>query len=140
MMTLNFFCTVILFTMVGSLSYTNKFRSMPRRICSLARLTPTDFSKYSFVLALFSNEVSTTERSGKIYPKLDFNEDYYSVLEVSPTIPASDLKKAYYKMVFKYHPDNKVGEEVKALCNKQVIFLLIANQYIQENIFKYVYM
>ena len=38
-------------------------------------------------------------------PKLDFNEDYYSVLEVDSVATSQELKKAYYKIVFKYHPD-----------------------------------
>lgn len=33
--------------------------------------------------------------------KLDFNEDFYSVLEVNPAVSALELKKAYYKIVFK---------------------------------------
>jgi curved DNA-binding protein CbpA len=63
----------------------------------------------------------------KSAPKLDFDEDYYSVLEVDPTIKAKDLKKAYYKLVFKFHPDNKEGGEAKALCNKQM--MVINNAY-----------
>eukprot|EP01036_Dinobryon_divergens_P025458 gene25458-34008_t len=70
--------------------------------------------------------------TGKAYPKLDFNEDYYSVLEVSPTIPSSDLKKAYYKIVFKYHPDNKVGDELKALCNKQMMVINAAYKVLRD--------
>lgn len=34
-------------------------------------------------------------------PKLDYAEDLYSVLEVQPNASAVELKKAYYKMVFK---------------------------------------
>lgn len=98
--------------------------SIPRRSFSVTThpINPiSGYLKQSFTIALsFRNEIPLKEGTGKSYPKLDFNEDYYSVLEVSPTIPASDLKKAYYKMVFKYHPDNKVGEELKSLCNKQV--------------------
>ena len=32
-------------------------------------------------------------------PKLDFNEDYYSVLEVDPSISQQELKREYYKIV-----------------------------------------
>ena len=38
-------------------------------------------------------------------PKLDFNEDYYSVVEVDPEATQQELKRAYYKTVFRYHPD-----------------------------------
>ena len=56
-------------------------------------------------------------------PKLDFSEDYYSVLEVEPFVNFEKLKKAYYKMVFKYHPDNKENDEAKSLCNKQMMVI-----------------
>ena len=116
-MILRCICYIFIFTTVStSFHHTNKFLSRPHSF--IIRTPSYFFNKHSFALDLFEK---STEGSGKTNPKLDFNEDYYSVLEVSPTIPASDLKKAYYKMVFKYHPDNKVGEEVKALCNKQVI-------------------
>jgi hypothetical protein len=59
----------------------------------------------------------------KAAPKLDFNEDFYSVLEVDPTITPSELKKAYYKIVFKYHPDNVENEGNKDLCNKQMMVI-----------------
>lgn len=36
-----------------------------------------------------------------VHPKLNFNEDFYSVLEVSPTGDSKTVKKAYLKMVFK---------------------------------------
>jgi hypothetical protein len=38
-------------------------------------------------------------------PKLNFDEDYYSVLEVSPDSTPQEIKKKYLKLVFKYHPD-----------------------------------
>ena len=49
-----------------------------------------------------SSEFSWDPRSA---PKLDFDEDFYTVLEVDPSCSQQDLKKAYYKVVFKYHPD-----------------------------------
>ena len=64
----------------------------------------------------------------KSAPKLDFEEDLYSVLEVDDSIKSKDLKKAYYKLVFKYHPDNKEGEAAKALSNKQMM-VVINNAY-----------
>ena len=101
-----------------------------RKLASLKQNSIKDKYYYSFcrVSRTNTNIALSTEGNTATHPKLDFNEDYYSVLEVSPTISASDLKKAYYKMVFKYHPDNKVGEDVKALCNKQVRFYMPRNK------------
>jgi hypothetical protein len=59
----------------------------------------------------------------KEFPKLDFNEDYYSVLEVVNTVDAKELKKAYYKLVFKYHPDNIENVKMKETCNKQMMVI-----------------
>lgn len=60
---------------------------------------------------------------GSSIPKLDFNEDYYTVLEVNSDINEQDLKKSYYKLVFKFHPDNKSDEKMKILCNKQMMVI-----------------
>ena len=59
----------------------------------------------------------------KAGPKLDFNEDYYSVLDVDSKVEPKELKKAYYKLVFKYHPDNIENESSKSLCNKQMMVI-----------------
>jgi len=56
-------------------------------------------------------------------PKLDFNECYYKVLETDPNVGVKELKKAYYKVVFKYHPDNKETNAEKELCNKQMMVI-----------------
>ena len=56
-------------------------------------------------------------------PKLNFDEDFYSVLEVDTSVDAKDLKKAYYKLVFQYHPDNIENEASKELCNKQMMVI-----------------
>lgn len=56
-------------------------------------------------------------------PKLDYDECYYSVLEVSPSISPEALKKAYYKIVFRFHPDNKHSEQEKALSNRQMMVI-----------------
>eukprot|EP01038_Epipyxis_sp_PR26KG_P004776 gene4776-6698_t len=68
-----------------------------------------------------------------LYPKLDFNEDYYNVLEVDPNINAKELKKAYYKIVFKYHPDNKETIEEKKLCNMQMMVINGAYRVLRES-------
>ena len=68
----------------------------------------------------------------KAAPKLDFDEDLYSVLEVDSAIAPKDLKKAYYKIVFKYHPDNKETAEAKALCNKQMMVINAAYKVLKD--------
>ena len=45
------------------------------------------------------------------------------VLETEPNVGTKELKKAYYKVVFKYHPDNKETNEEKNLCNKQMMVI-----------------
>ena len=59
----------------------------------------------------------------KSAPKLDFDEDYYSVLEVDSKIAVKDLKKAYYSIVFIYHPDRKADVVEKELANKQMMVI-----------------
>lgn len=66
------------------------------------------------------SEMNWDPKSG---PKLDFNEDYYSVLDVESTVDVKELKKAYYKLVFKYHPDNIENESTKSMCNKQMMVI-----------------
>ena len=66
----------------------------------------------------------------KSAPKLDFNEDYYKVIEIDPTCTQQELKRAYYKIVFKFHPDNKESEEAKRLCNQQMMVINAGNKYI----------
>lgn len=82
---------------------------------------------------LFGEKKPDMDWDPKAAPKLDFEEDYYSVLEVDPEIKGKDLKKAYYKLVFKYHPDNKEGEEAKALCNKQMMVINNAYQTLKQD-------
>ena len=60
-------------------------------------------------------------------PKLDFEEDYYSVLEISTSALSEDIKKAFYRLVGKYHPDGKESPEEKSLGNKQM--MVINNAY-----------
>src|SRR3989344_5854623 len=40
-------------------------------------------------------------------------KDYYEVLGVNKNASKDDIKKAFYKMAHKYHPDKKDGNESK---------------------------
>jgi len=42
---------------------------------------------------------------------------------VNPLSDSKELKKAYYKIVFKYHPDNKITTIDKELSNKQMMVI-----------------
>jgi curved DNA-binding protein CbpA len=66
-------------------------------------------------------------------PKLDFDEDYYAVLETPHTAAPRELKKCYYQMVFRYHPDNKVGPD-KELCNRQMMVINAAYEVLKSPI------
>ena len=59
----------------------------------------------------------------KAAPKLDFDECYYSVLEVDAAIAPRDLKKAYFRVVFSYHPDRKTTAADKRLANQQMMVI-----------------
>ena len=88
------------------------------------------------VLRMAAADMNWDPKSG---PKLDFNEDYYSVLEMDPEITAKEMKKAYYKIVFKYHPDNKEGKEQKDLCNKQMMVINAAYKVLKDGDARSVY-
>ena len=68
-------------------------------------------------------------------PKLDFNECYYSVIEVDPKSDSKEVKKAYYKMVLQYHPDNKpnLSEEEKVLRNRQMMVINAAYKILKSS-------
>ena len=79
---------------------------------------------YNLLLKDTNNDMNWDPKAA---PKLDFNEDYYSVLEAPPNIDSKELKKQYYKIVFQYHPDGKKTEKEKELSNKQM--MVINNAY-----------
>lgn len=54
---------------------------------------------------------------------IDFNKDYYKILEVDKNVSQSDIKKAYRKMSLKYHPDRHTSdsdEDKKLVADKFV--------------------
>jgi curved DNA-binding protein CbpA len=76
-------------------------------------------------------------------PKLDFNECFYSVLETVPTASSAVLKKAYYQMVFKYHPDNIKDEDpqgaLKRLRNQQMMVINAAYKVLRDAELRQIY-
>lgn len=68
-----------------------------QRISSYLNISPADFSSIG---AMFQGKVES---------------DYYKVLEISPEASDEEVRKAYRKLAFKYHPDRvgNLGEEVQ---------------------------
>ena len=124
-----FVCVVVVITNIMVVH--GYHRPFPRRISTSFVRNTCCFQRTSTVL--FAQEqfedINWDPNSG---PKLNFNEDYYSVLEIDPTISNKDLKKAYYKIVFKYHPDNKETPEAKAMANKQMMVINTAYKTLKD--------
>lgn len=75
----------------------------------------------------------------KSAPKLDFNEDFYAVLEVSSSADFALLKVAYKRIVFKFHPDRQEAEAAKSLCNKQMMVINNAYKVLKDSTTRKVY-
>jgi len=65
-------------------------------------------------------------------PKLDFNENLYSILDVLPSVNAEQLKKAYHKVVARHHPDNRETAEDKLLGNRQMMVINFAYKILKD--------
>jgi curved DNA-binding protein CbpA len=52
---------------------------------------------------------------------LDTTLDHYSVLGIAPGSSAEEIKRAYRKLVFRYHPDRNPGNDEAAVKFKQVL-------------------
>lgn len=89
-------------------------------------IQPKPFSsrvKHSGLVVLRSNPVDEFNWDPSAAPKLDFDECYYEVLEVSPKADQEGIKKAFYRLVTSFHPDSKDTDEDKNLANKQMMVL-----------------
>ena len=43
----------------------------------------------------------------------DANIDYYKILEVNKSVDKNELKKSFYNLAKKYHPDMNKGDDVR---------------------------
>ena len=89
----------------------------------LSTQAPSSFRLYKKV---YHNDDGTFDITSA--PKLDFNENYYRVLEVDSNANQKSIKKSFLKMIFKYHPD-RIGREAEnaddliALRNQQTMVI-----------------
>lgn len=78
---------------------TYSFHSGRLRCQELSTVT-TPYTVFIPSTKLYSKDADKSlDWDPRMAPKLDFNEDYYKVLEVDPSCDEKHLKKGYYKMV-----------------------------------------
>ncbi|XP_065115930.1 uncharacterized protein dnajc30a [Paramisgurnus dabryanus] len=59
----------------------------------------------------FARAYGKKHNNGNPVPLYKSKSAYYDILEVSPTATHAQIKTAYYKQSFKYHPDKNAGSE-----------------------------
>ncbi|XP_073730484.1 uncharacterized protein dnajc30a [Misgurnus anguillicaudatus] len=59
----------------------------------------------------FARAYSKNHNNGNPGPLYKSKSAYYDILEVSPTATHAQIKTAYYKQSFRYHPDKNAGSE-----------------------------
>lgn len=69
-------------------------------IGKIKKIKPTFFARNHYH---FYNEV----------PKFDPSKDYYNILEISKNSSEAEIKRQYYTLAKKYHPDSNKGFEAK---------------------------
>lgn len=55
--------------------------------------------------------LSFASRSFHTTPKQDQRKDYYEILGVAKNASSKDIKKSYYQLAKKYHPDTNKGPD-----------------------------
>ncbi|XP_051541334.1 uncharacterized protein LOC127433451 isoform X2 [Myxocyprinus asiaticus] len=70
------------------------------------------FGQLAFEFVSFTRAYSGRQSNGtQEEPLYRTKSAYYDILEVSPTATQTQIKTAYYKMSFIYHPDKNAGSE-----------------------------
>ncbi len=87
-------------------------------IDQIARYLDIDREDYLSIKAMFIKEVDST----------------YQILDVKPTATDDEVKKAYYKMATKYHPDKvaHLGDEIKKAAEEKLQNLNVAYDEIKK--------
>ena len=79
----------------------------------------------------FLNNLSKTTTNNPFHNNTAVETEYYNILEIEPSASEQDIKRSYYKMAKKYHPDKsthseseekfkKIGEAYQILGNPEL--------------------